>query len=145
MGIEYEKELYSRMESLRSELEAEYNRNSLLVAELKVLRSDLTMTAAWERRALDAEAEIERATAYLRNLVCAFCKEHFPENTEWRPLPDLLGMLTQMDNASTVVRDYRAKLREAVEVIRPFAGSSITFKDFERARAFLAAMEKPRD
>ena len=66
MGIEYEKELYSRMESLRSELEAEYNRNSSLAAELKALRRDVTMTAAWERRALDAEASLLKAVEVIR-------------------------------------------------------------------------------
>ena len=94
-------------------------------------------------------AEKEQATAYLRNLVCAFCKEHFPENADWRPLPDLLGMLTQMDNASTVARDYHAKLREAVEVIRkiaePVAPRACLAAHWRQGVAFdfLATREKP--
>ncbi|WP_067453855.1 hypothetical protein [Devosia elaeis] len=62
-------------------------------------------------------AEIEAAENYLRDFLTAFVTEHFPNNESWKPLPDLLGMLSQMDNASTVARDYKARLAEAVEML----------------------------
>lgn len=39
MGIEYEKELYSRIEGLRSELEAEYEKVKKAEAELERIRA----------------------------------------------------------------------------------------------------------
>lgn len=62
-------------------------------------------------------AENEVAENYLRDLLTSFVTEHFPNNESWKPLPDLLGMLSQMDNASTVARDYKARLAEAVKLL----------------------------
>jgi hypothetical protein len=55
-----------------------------------------------------AIAERDQASRYLRSFLCSFVSQHFPDNPDWKPLPDLLGMLTQIDNASTIARDYRA-------------------------------------
>ncbi len=51
--------------------------------------------------------------AYLRRLLTSFVAEHFPDNAAWRPLPDMIGMLTQLDNATTIARDYRARAEVA--------------------------------
>lgn len=62
--------------------------------------------------------ERDEATNNLRGFMTSFVREHFPDNIGWQPLPDLLGMLTQMDNASTIARDYKAQnkaMREALE------------------------------
>ena len=48
---------------------------------------------------------------YARNLLVHFVEEHFPHNPDWKPLPDLLGVLTQLDNAITIARDYKERLR----------------------------------
>ena len=53
---------------------------------------------------------------YARNLLVHFVEEHFPHNPNWRPLPDLIGVLTQIDNAITIARDYKARI---VEMERP--------------------------
>lgn len=39
-------------------------------------------------------------------------KEHWPENTGWKPLPDLLGVLTQIDNMCTLMRDQKQLIAE---------------------------------
>ena len=72
----------------------------------------------------ELQAEIETAKNDLRSFMTSFVREHFFDNTGWQPLPDLLGMLYQMDNASTVARTYRdradeaeARLSEAVKVL----------------------------
>lgn len=57
-----------------------------------------------------SQAEIESAKTYLRSLLTSFVKEHCDPVPEWAPLPDLLGMLTQIDNAITVTRDRQAEI-----------------------------------
>ncbi len=75
-------------------------------------------------RIASLENEIETAKNDLRSFMTSFVRENFFDNTGWQPLPDLLGMLSQMDNASTVARTYRdradasqARLSEAVKVL----------------------------
>ena len=54
-------------------------------------------------------AENERAHSYAVGFLRSFVSQHFPPNPDWRPLPDLLGVLTQIDNATTITRDLRAE------------------------------------
>lgn len=70
------------------------------------------------------EAERDEATFYLRNLLVSYVVKYCDPIPEWKPLDDLLGMLTQIDNASTVTGDIlagaltaEARLSEAEEVI----------------------------
>jgi hypothetical protein len=48
---------------------------------------------------------------YATRLLEHFVAEHFPHNPDWKPLPELIGVLTQLDNAITIARDYKEKLR----------------------------------
>lgn len=72
--------------------------------------------------------DIEEAKTYLRNLLTIFVHEHCDPVPEWAPLPDLVGMLTQIDNAITVTRDRQAeiaRLREALAWVRKnYAGGN---------------------
>jgi hypothetical protein len=54
------------------------------------------------------------AYGYAKRLLEVFVAENFPPNPNWKPLPDLLGVLTQIDNASTIARDLRAQNAELV-------------------------------
>ncbi len=54
--------------------------------------------------------DIERAREYATNLLVSFVNEHCSPVPEWKPLPDLLGVLTQLDNATTITRDYKAEI-----------------------------------
>ena len=47
------------------------------------------------------KALYSEATGYARSLAAAIVSKHYPENTNWKPLPDLIGILTQIDNATT--------------------------------------------
>jgi hypothetical protein len=38
---------------------------------------------------------------YALTLAEAIHRKHFPEVTQWKPLPDLLGLLTQIDNMTS--------------------------------------------
>lgn len=64
-----------------------------------------------------AEAKRREAEAcrYLENLLRSYVGKYCDPVPDWRPLPDLLGMLTQIDNASTVTADFltRATTAEA--------------------------------
>lgn len=43
--------------------------------------------------------DIERQTMnYAKTLAIAIHAKHFPEVTQWKPLDDTLGLLTQIDN-----------------------------------------------
>lgn len=42
--------------------------------------------------------------AYATRLLCSLMEKHFPDRSpEWKPLPDLYGVLTQIDNLSTAL------------------------------------------
>lgn len=82
----------------------------VLLAEIERLNA--------ENAYASSQAEIERARAYLRNLLTSFVQEHCDPVLEWAPLPDLWGMLTQIDNAITVTRDRQSeivRMRKALE------------------------------
>lgn len=51
-----------------------------------------------------ARTEMERATLYASDLARVLVRKHYPENTGWQPLPDLIGILTQIDNATAGLR-----------------------------------------
>lgn len=42
--------------------------------------------------------QIDEAHRYLERLAAALVKKHYPENLTWKPLPDLPGLVTQLDN-----------------------------------------------
>lgn len=73
----------------------------------------LSQLEAVERERDEARKEIEAAKNDLRSFMTTFVREHFPNVPQWEPLPDLLGMLSQMDNASTVARALTARTETA--------------------------------
>ena len=96
----------------------------------------------------ELQAEIETAKNDLRSFMTSFVREHFFDNTGWQPLPDLLGMLSQMDNASTIARTYRAqataaeaRLSEAVKVLKVISDTSHRTRDREHYKFPLVIME----
>ena len=96
----------------------------------------------------ELQAEIETAKNDLRSFMTSFVREHFFDNTGWQPLPDLLGMLSQMDNASTIARTYRAqaaaaeaRLSEAVNVLKVISDTSHRTRDREHYKFPLVIME----
>ena len=50
---------------------------------------------------------------YAKRLAESLAREHWPENTGWEPLPDLLGVLTQLDNMTTLMRDQKIAIAMA--------------------------------
>jgi hypothetical protein len=52
-----------------------------------------------------------KALGYATRLLTSFVAEHFPHNSHWKPQTTLIGVLTQLDNATTIARDYKEKLR----------------------------------
>lgn len=44
------------------------------------------------------EVEAQQANEYARQLAIAIHAKYYPEVTQWKPLPDLMGVLTQIDN-----------------------------------------------
>jgi predicted house-cleaning noncanonical NTP pyrophosphatase (MazG superfamily) len=49
----------------------------------------------------ELEEQVADATDYATRLAKLLRVKHFPENNEWQPLPDLMGVLTQIDNMTT--------------------------------------------
>jgi hypothetical protein len=106
----------------------------------------------------DARARIEEltrerdeATTYLRNLLVSFVNQHCEPVPEWKPLEgDLIGMLTQFDNASTVAREFRARIAElererdaAIQVSEMNAtAGGFTARHLENANARIAKLER---
>ncbi len=67
-------------------------------------------------------AEIERLKAdaksvnsHAKNLAIAMHRRHFSHITQWEPLPDTIGLITQIDNMSCWTRDDVARLTASRE------------------------------
>jgi hypothetical protein len=99
------------------------------------------------------EAQNADAYGYAKRLLEVFVAENFPPNPNWKPLPDLMGVLTQIDNASTIARDLRAQNAELVAALE---GIALRHEEFPEkrdgygsmavmiARAALAAAGQPQ-
>lgn len=59
------------------------------------------------------EAERDEATVYARNFLVSFVNRHCDPVAEWAPLPDLIGMLTQIDNAATIAGIFSNRAQNA--------------------------------
>ncbi len=90
-------------------LATEKSRSGKLEAENARLRAELA-----------AERErVEAATHYATQITVWTVETFFePDKTGWKPLTELLGVLSQLDNALVGVREKRDKLREALERAR---------------------------
>jgi hypothetical protein len=76
----------------------------------KYLSDDLEEFAtALQSVAQERDAANREAT----RLLVSFVHEHCDPVPDWAPLPDLMGVLTQISNAVTVTRDIQAKLAAA--------------------------------
>lgn len=72
-----------------------------------------TDDAAWNAAAAHAQGlrEREQRTAsYATALAFSLHAQHFSEVTQWKPLPDTLGLLTQIDNMVVGLRERIAEL-----------------------------------
>lgn len=68
------------------------------------------------------QREQDEALIYLSRLATSLVKQHYPENKEWMPLNTVLGVIGQIDNATTRWKDdvsrleaENARLREALQ------------------------------
>lgn len=53
---------------------------------------------------------METAYGYARRLAESLASKHWPENVGWEPLPDLIGVLSQIDNMTTLMDDQKREL-----------------------------------
>jgi hypothetical protein len=87
------------------------------VTENLRLRADLSTTAAQLQFEQDDNArlrvDLDLATREATRLLESFVNEHCSPVPKWKALPDLVGVLSQLSNAVTIVRDYKAALYEA--------------------------------
>ena len=60
-------------------------------------------------KAAELAKELDEATREATRLLTSFVYEHCFPVEGWKPLPDLMGVLTQISNAVTVTRDIQAK------------------------------------
>jgi hypothetical protein len=93
-----------------------------------------------ERRQADTGLALREATRLLES----FVGEHFPPNPDWKPLPDLIGVLSQLSNAVVVARDLRREIERLQNIIiRGLAGVELSeendrlINEIERLRAAL--------
>lgn len=75
--------------------------------------------------AIDALIMAEHAQSYARRLAKSLHDQHYSDVPNWEPLPDTLGLLTQIDNMSSgvcrVTRSSRLSDGEPVAYARPNA------------------------
>jgi hypothetical protein len=82
------------------------------------LRGDIEGWLASHPASSDLRAQNADAYGYAKRFLEAFVAEHFPPNPDWKPLPDLMGVLTQIDNASTIASDLCAQNAELVAALK---------------------------
>lgn len=51
-----------------------------------------------EKQLIDLQDEIDRATLYATELAISLHQKLYADVTQWEPLPDLYGLLSQIDN-----------------------------------------------
>jgi hypothetical protein len=79
--------------------------------ELEIIRLNDELAAERER--------VEAATHYATQITVWTVETFFePDKTGWKPLTELLGVLSQLDNALVGVREKRDKLRESILKIK---------------------------
>jgi hypothetical protein len=76
-------------------------------------------------------ADRDEALRYATNLLTSYVNKYCDPVPEWAPLPDLIGVLTQIDNASTVTADILAQSQAAEARI------STLERELEEARALV--------
>lgn len=65
------------------------------------------------RRLTNTEKELADARAYAHNLAVSIYGQHYTdESPNWRPLPDLMGLLTQIDNMYAGLRNDLTAVKE---------------------------------
>ena len=65
--------------------------------------------------------ELREARGYAERLARSLQEKHYPDGPKWEPLPDLLGLLTQIDNMTSALTRIDAALEHATTP--PPAGS----------------------
>ncbi len=56
-------------------------------------------------------AELAAAAGEATRLLESFVHEHCLPVPDWKPLPDLMGILIQLSNAVTIARDYKVEIK----------------------------------
>lgn len=59
------------------------------------------------------DKEIEQAKKEVNTLLVSYVREHFFENKTFQPLDDLIGQISQLDNAITITRDFKNRAEAA--------------------------------
>ncbi|EBY7415692.1 hypothetical protein D6J61_25750 [Salmonella enterica subsp. enterica serovar Alachua] len=81
------------------------------VAAIEDPEGDYVLFSQAEAIIAAERAENKRAKDDLTRVLVHFVREHFPKNTTFKPFDDLLGLITQFDNASTIAREYVSRIR----------------------------------
>lgn len=70
---------------------------ALAAKDAELARRDMQLEAS-AKVALDLSAQLAEEHRYAERLLIALMEKHYPK---WAPLPDLMGILTQIDNLTT--------------------------------------------
>lgn len=89
-------------------------RNAVLSQRPDLPVDRLPAIREYERMLAVKDAEIEKAKKEINALLVSFVREHFPDNKAFQPLDNLLGEISQLDNAITITREFK-KRAEAAE------------------------------
>ena len=81
------------------------------------------------------EAAQETALGYATRFLEHFVNAHCSPVPNWQPLPYLLGVLTQIDNSTTVARDYKARIEALEADVDGFVGQQDKALEFISANA----------
>ena len=103
------------------------------------VRSAFSELLAARKKLAELEAERDEALGYATRLLESYVRKYCNPVPEWKPLPELVGVLTQLDNASAVTGEILARA-EAAEAER----DAESFALQTRAEAAEATVERLR-
>lgn len=95
-------------------------RNAVLSQRPDLPADRLPAIREYERMLAAKGAEIDKAKMEINSLLVSYVREHFPDNKAFQPLGDLSGVISQLDNAITITREFknRAEAAEAKLEVR---------------------------
>ncbi len=88
-------------------------RNAVLSQRPDLPADRLPAIREYERMLAAKGAEIDKAKMEINSLLVSYVREHFPDNKAFQPLGDLSGVISQLDNAITITREFKNRAEAA--------------------------------
>lgn len=103
-------------------------RNAVLSQRPDLPVDRLPAIREYERMLAAKGAEIDKAKMEINALLVSYVREHFPDSKAFQPLGDLSGVISQLDNAITITREFKNRAEAAETEIEKLKEQNDKFK-----------------